>query len=136
MSQSRIRTLLEDRLNTWASNRSPALPIAWQNVSTTPAETYLRAFMIPSQTDSADLKGDLTTYTGIFQVSVITPGGIGPQSAESIAEELQALFPANLLLTSASISVQTITPFSIGPELSSADSYVLPVSTQYRADDI
>ena len=136
MSQSRIRTLLEGRLNTWAGSRSPALPIAWQNVAITPADTYLRAFIIPAQTDSTDLKGDLTTYIGIFQVSIITLDGIGPQLAESIAEELQTLFPANLLLTSASFTVQTTTPFSIGPEFSGADSYVLPVTTQYRADDI
>lgn len=140
MTMPRIRQLLETRLNTWAAARNPALPIAWQNKTFDPPSSgsYLRAFILPAPTDSDDLKGDHRKYTGVFQVSVVAPRDTGPGAAESIAEEIAALFPMSQTLTIASpaFSLQMTSPMQIARGIDDADKHVVPVSAQYRADDI
>ncbi len=137
MSHKRVRQLLESRLATWAAARSPALLIAWENQPfTPPAGTYLRAFLLPAQTDSQTLDGVHRLYTGVFQVSVIAPDSTGPGATEGIADEIAALFPNNLRLTIASPAfvVQLVSPMSQTQGIQTPDRYTVPVSAQYRAD--
>ena len=94
MSQDRIRTALETVLSTWAAAQSPAIPVAWENVEfTQPEGRYLRAFLLPAQTISADIGRANRRYAGVFQVSVVMPLGDGPVPAEVIVASLAALFP-------------------------------------------
>lgn len=146
MSQKIIRSLYESRLAAWAAARSPALPIAYQNLEfpgknpdgsqkPMPA-TYLRAFLLPAETDSLDLAGDHRLYQGLFQVSIVAPTDKGAGAAEQIVNELVALFPLNLRLTKDGLTVQVITPASQGPSIQESISYMVPVSFRYRADAI
>jgi hypothetical protein len=68
MSNKLCRQAIESRLNTWAgTTRSPALPVAWENVPfTAPTTTYLRAFLLPANTSGIDLAGAGRTYTGVY----------------------------------------------------------------------
>lgn len=136
MSHKIIRSLLEGRLKAWATAHSPALRIAYQNVSFTPAanETYLRAFTLPAGTDSNDLAGEHRLYTGVFQITIVTPVGGGPGAAETLADELAALYPLNDQLTKTSFTVRVMTPVEPGPEQQEDTAFALPVSFQYRAD--
>lgn len=137
MSESRIRVLIETRLNNWAAARSPALSIAWENHEfTIPATTYLAGFMLPSRTSSEDLKSAHRAYLGIYQVDVVAPLGDGSGTAVGIAEEIADLFPDALRLTIASpaFAVQLISPCSLGPAQKLNNRYTLPVSFRYRAD--
>lgn len=135
MSQRLIRQLYEQRLATWAAGKP--LPVAWQNVALTPpAGTYLRAFLLPADTDSQDMAGDHRAYTGVFQVSIVTPNGQGSGAAEELAEELAALFPMALRLTSGAFAVQIIAPTSIGQQIPGDTHLTLPVWFRYRADTI
>ncbi|MDN8612797.1 phage tail terminator-like protein [Variovorax ginsengisoli] len=134
MSDKLIRSLFEGRLGTWAAARVPALPVAWENVSfTPPAGAYLRAFLLRGATTSRDLAGDNRNRVGVFQISIVCPAGNGAGAAESIAAELDALFPMNLRLTSGTFAVQQLSPLRLwSPD--SSDRYLLPVDFQYRAD--
>lgn len=138
MSTEACRAILESRLATWAAARAPALRVAYQNAPFTPnaGETYLRSYLLPAQTTAEDLAGALRTYRGVFQVSVVRPpnGGSGP--ALSIAAELNNLFPVNGRYTSGAVTVQVITPASAGPGQQEDNTYVVPVSFEYRADVI
>lgn len=138
MSTKACRVILESRLAAWATARVPALRIAYENVQFVPAagETYLRAHLLPADTESVDLKGDHRGYRGIFQVDIVRPIGSGPGPALDIAAELNALFPVNGRYTSGAVTAQVITPVSAGPAGQDASSYVVPVSFQYRADTI
>lgn len=135
MSNKAIRALLETRLNTWAAARSPALLVAWENSPLDAPETatYLRANLLPAPTRSADMAGALRTFSGVFQVLICSPISTGPGEAEGITDELAALFPLNLRLTS-SLTLQVTTPASAAPALQNDISYRVPVSFQYRAD--
>lgn len=138
MSTNAIRAALESRLETWAAARVPALRIAWQNTSFTPAngETYLAAFLLPADTGSEDLKGDHRAYRGVFQVSITCPINAGAGAAFGIAAELNTLFPVNGRYSSGSVTAQIIGPASAGPAISEPDRFTVPVSIPYRADTI
>lgn len=136
MSNKRIRALYEGRLATWAAARVPALSIALQNKPFTPTTgtAYLKCFLLPADTASEDLAGALRTYRGVFMVSVVAPINTGPGAAETIADELAALFVHNARLTGSGFTVQQITPASQAPALQDATTYIVPVSFEYRAD--
>lgn len=138
MSTKAVKTILESRLSSWAAARTPVLRIAYENAAFTPAagETYLRANLLPAETESLDLEGQHRGYRGVFQVSIARPvnGGAGP--VLDIAAELNALFPVNGRYTSGAVTVQIITPASAAPALQDESTYTVPVSFQYRADTI
>ncbi|QQP96547.1 DUF4128 domain-containing protein [Lysobacter enzymogenes] len=138
MSTKAVRSILEARLASWAAARSPALRVAYENTPFTPAagETYLRAFLLPADTLSADLAGAHRGYRGVFQVSIVRPINGGPGPSLDIAAELNQQFPVNGRYTSGAVTVQVLTPASAAPALADESSYTVPVSFQYRADVI
>jgi len=137
MSDRVIRSLFEARLKAWASARVPALPIAYEDVAFTPptnGAAYLKAFLLPGNTDSEDLEGKHTSYRGVFQVSVVTASGVGRGAAGLIADEIAALFPNNLALTEADFTVFVRSPMATAGAIQGDTSTSLPLSFQYRAD--
>lgn len=136
MSTKLIRSIYEQRLAAWAAALS--LSVAWQNVAFTPPASgiYLRAFLLPGDTGSLDLEGVHRQYVGVFQVSIVAPAGQGSGASEQLAEEIAALFPMALRLTSGSFAVQIVSPCSIGPAIQDGTHYTLPVWFRYRADTI
>lgn len=138
MSQLLVKSILESRLNTWASTRNPPLRVAWQNVPFSPAqgETYLRAFLLPAETLSQDLAGSHRGYIGVFQVSIVCPISEGAGEAYTIAGELNTQFPMNGRYTSSGVTVQIVSPVSIGPALQDESIFTVPAFFNYRADVI
>lgn len=135
MSNKRCRQAIETRLAAWAAARSPALPIAWENVPfTQPTGAYLRAFLLPANTTGPDIAGAARTYRGVYQVSVVAPLNAGPGAAEGIADEIAALFQLNQLLPVTGLTLQVITPVTAAQGAQDATNYVVPVSFGYRAD--
>ena len=137
MSNKLCRQAIETQLATWAATRTPALPVAWENVQfTAPATAYLRAFLLPATTVSDDLAGTHREYHGIYQVSVVCPIDTGPGAAEGIADEIAALFPLNTRLSVTGLTLQIISPVTAAQGLPDGSNYIVPVSFGYRADTI
>ncbi|WP_312141184.1 phage tail terminator-like protein [Stutzerimonas nitrititolerans] len=135
MSQKLIRSLFELRLAEFAAAIS--IPVAWENVRLNPpAGQYLRFDLLKSPTDSSDLAGAHREYSGVCQISIFAPKGTGPAVAETLAADLEVLFPLNLRLASGEFAVQIITPCSEGPSISGDTHFMVPVSFTYRADTI
>ncbi|ENA37415.1 hypothetical protein HMPREF1487_04333 [Pseudomonas sp. HPB0071] len=134
MSHRIIRSLLEARLAAWAKTKN--LRVAYQNVSFDPgdAETYLTTATLPALTDSLTLAGDHREYTGIFQVSVVTPAGKGAGAGEALADELAALYPLNDRLSKDGFTVQVITPVAMARAIPGDSTFTVPTSFTYRAD--
>lgn len=135
MSHRLCRQLLEARLVSWASTK--ALHVQLQNGATyTPksGETYLTATLLPALTDSETLSGDHREYTGIFQVSVVTPAGKGAGAGEALADELAVLYPLNDRLSKDSFTVQVITPVAMARAIPADSTFTVPTSFTYRAD--
>lgn len=136
MSHKTIRQIYEARLTAWAAARSPAPRIAYQGVAFTQAtgETYLAAFTLPAGTDSDALGGDHKAFTGLFQVSVVTPVGSGTGKAEGIVDELAAIFPLFERYSKSGLTVVTMTPVEQGPGIPDGSNWTVSASFQYRAD--
>jgi hypothetical protein len=137
VSNKLCRRAIETSLAAWAAARTPVLPIAWENVPfTQPSGPYLRAFLLPAMTTSADLAGAHRSYRGVYQISVYSPINAGAGAAEAIADELAALFPLNTRLTVPGLTLQVMTPVTSAQGAQDATNFVVPVSFQYRADTI
>lgn len=135
MSLPDIRALLEPRLAAWAAGRVPPLVVAWQSVKFTPPQgMYLRSFILPGQTASLDLAGKHRAYVGAHQISVVAPTGKGLGAAEAVAKAIEALYPLNLRLTGSGLTVQVVSPVTIGSSVPDEDWFLIPVSYSYRAD--
>jgi hypothetical protein len=136
MSHKLIRQIYEARLAGWAAARAPALRIAYQSVEFAPTsgETYLAAFTLPAGINSETLGGDHKAYTGLFQISVVTPAGAGTGKAEGVVDELSALFPLNARYTKSGLTVMTLTPVEPGPSIEVDSNLTVSASFQYRAD--
>lgn len=134
MSHATIRLIYQQRLAEWAAIKG--LQVAYQGVQFEPTEgeTYLRAFLLPAGTDSNTLAGDHKAYTGVFQVSIVTPSGYGPTQAETLADEISELFPIFLRLSRDQLEVIVLTPVEPGPGVTDDATYTVAASFQYRAD--
>ena len=135
-NQSTIRAILETRLAAWAAARVPPLPVLWENARTAqePTADHLRAYVLPATTTSPFLAGNGRSYRGLFQVSIFLLPGAGARKAETIAGDLDALFPCAERYTSAGLTVQVLTPASIGPALQETDWHMVPVRFTYGAE--
>lgn len=136
MSNKVIRSAIESRLSAWAAAQSPALRVAWQKVPFTPVvgEKHLRGYLLPAETDDLTLGADVKTFSGIYQVSVCAPDGSGPAAAETLGEQIIALFPANLQLVKSGITTVIVRTPSMGPIQDEPGIIVIPISIRYRAD--
>ncbi|MDR2213950.1 MAG: DUF4128 domain-containing protein [Pseudomonadales bacterium] len=135
MSQQRIRSAFEDRLASWAAAR--LLPVVWQNAGAElPTTDHLRAYLLPAETTSRDLAGDMRSYRGVFQVSVFTEPGQGPNRAEQLARELDELFPVALLMPSGGLNVMVLSPMSAMPALQESDWFSIPCQCRYGAEEV
>lgn len=133
MSLPVIRAAFESRLSAWAATKG--LPVAWQNAAfTPPATTYLRAFVLPAGTDCTTLERKDRRFRGVLQVNVVCAVDAGPGAAESLAAELDALFPPAVPMVRAGLSIWALTPMSAAPAIQSGDRFTVPVSCTYAAD--
>lgn len=134
--QSTIRAILETRLAAWAAARVPPLPVLWENARTDaePTVAHLRAYVLPATTTNAYLEGTGRTHQGIFQVTAFLLPGTGPQQADAIAAELDALFPCFEVLTDGALQVQIMAPVSALAAMQEPSWHVVPVRTRYRCD--
>ncbi len=135
MSNAKIRKAFELPLRAWAITKS--LPVAWENVTLNqPAGAYLQANLIPNRTVSETLDQLHRRYIGIFQISLLMPIGQGPGEAESLASELDALFPLNEKMLVDGLEVQLTSPMSASPAFQDSTRYIIAVSANYRADTV
>ena len=71
----------------------------------------------------------------MFQVSIFTRPNIGANRAESLARELDELFPVALRMLSAGLTVQVMTPMASRPSIVETDWYSVPVDCRYGAEE-
>ncbi|MBH4535569.1 DUF4128 domain-containing protein [Pseudomonas aeruginosa] len=134
MSHEIIQQLFEARLDVWA--KAKGISVAYPNVTfePTPGAIYLRCFTLPGGTTSSDLGGNHRGFTGVFQISIVVPGGQGTGVAADIIAELGQQFPLYSELSRPGFSVQVVSPPAPGPWISGDIADTKPVSIGYRAD--
>jgi hypothetical protein len=138
MSHNTIASIYEAKLIAWAKAQPTPLKVVVENEEFTPVDgaTYLKAFTLPGDTASNTLAGDHKLFTGVFQVSIVTPAGKYRGAAGALADQIAALFPLYERNTKNSLTVVTMTPVDQGPGIPDDTTYTVPVSFLYRADTI
>lgn len=132
----KIRQALEVALNTWSAAQTPAVPVAWQNSAYTPTlgSRYVRANILPAETQNPSLGDDHKRFIGIFQILVYTPDDVGPGAAETIAESLFATFARGTSFTASGVTTRVLDSPSVLPSFNDDGWYVTPVSIRYQSD--
>lgn len=136
MSHNIIASIYEARLIAWAKALPVPLKVVVENEAYAPkdGETYLKAYTLPADTASNTLAGDHRLYTGVFQVSIVTPSGKYRGVAGALADQIAALFPMYERNTKGALTVVTMSPVDPGPGISEDATYTVPASFLYRAD--
>lgn len=129
MSYDLIKAALETALNAM----TPALPTAWENKPyTQTAAAYQRVSMLPAP--AVNPAYDSTTLeTGIMQVSLVYPEGVGAKDAIARAGLLRTTFARGVSFISGGVKVTITRTPTIAPALFESGRYVLPVSIPYFA---
>lgn len=135
LSQARIRAAFESRLSTWA--QAKALPVVWQNaIADMPTTDHVRAYLLPATTNARDLAGENRSYKGTFQVTICVRQGIGSSLAESLARELDDLFPVALKMLAVGLAVYVRSPMSAHTAIQDDGWYSVPVDCRYGAEEV
>jgi hypothetical protein len=125
-----VRVALESRLNTWA--KAKPIPVAFANIKFTPPSTaYLATYFLPADTFNVAICYGSEVGSGVFQVSINVPINTGVALAESLAQEIDTLFPAGLELATADGTIRITTPVSTSEFFIGSSHATLAVSITY-----
>lgn len=127
-----IRDALEIALN----EMQPALPTVLE--ARKPPSTYQadkphqKAFLLPAENRTLGLRRKTTLHSGIFQVNLCYPSGIGPRDAEQRAAAIATHFYAGRELVAGGVKVRITAEPSVA-RASSLSPYTVPVSIRYES---
>lgn len=147
-SHNKIRKLIQDKLN--AANALGELnlvpiyinydnedPLDPEDIGYNP---YLVCRLMPADTYSDSLGGDIITSTGVFHIKVKVPSSSSTDDMERITNALFSLFRVNSVLSekdssgAVTFSTQLISPFRIYDGKRIDNWWVVPCSFEYRSD--
>ncbi|WP_462402282.1 phage tail terminator-like protein [Pseudomonas sp. Marseille-QA0332] len=132
MSQARARQAIEIKLMAWATARPIRVANFEEEFEAEPGETYLRAFQLPASTTCRYLGGEAYEYTGVYQVSIVCPAGQPLNTAETLIDELSALFRVDSELNRNGFEGLITEPVEQGPTITESATYTVPASFTYR----
>ena len=137
MTQRTIRSEVEAKVKAWAAAQSPAIPIAYENVTfTKPSPTddnsrFIELYIIPATTVNQTVNAARKTLTGLIQFNIYTVAGVGTKKSEELAQALIDLFP--VVPKTGSVSIEQTG--SIMNTLYDAQWLVTPVRFRYRQEN-
>ncbi|MFK9098260.1 phage tail terminator-like protein [Pseudomonas guariconensis] len=132
MSHARARQAIEIKLVAWASARPLRVANFEQAFEPGPDETYLRVFLLPASTSCRYLGGEAYEYTGVYQVSIVSPAGQALATAENLIDELSSVFRVDSELSRNGFEGMVVEPVEQGPTITEPVTYTVPVSFTYR----
>lgn len=132
MSQAKARQAIEIKLMAWAAARPIRVANFEQEFEAQPGETYLRAYLLPAGTTCRYLGGEAYEYAGVYQVSIECPAGQPLATAETLVDELSALFQVDSPLSRNGFEGMITEPVEQGPTITESATYAVPTSFTYR----
>ena len=103
-----IRAALDTQLIT-ATGFPAEAHRAWENVRFEPTTgtTWVATILLPAESRPAIMgPAPQQLYTGLYQVDIFAPEGEGPAEAETLADNIRAVFTVDDVLTSGSVNVR------------------------------
>lgn len=129
-----IAAALAARLGEWAD--AEGIPVAWENVPFTPPSDglYLAVHDMPATPRTLDLGLRCRIYSGVYQINVVAPVGIGRTDVVALADRVAELFPEGLEIAGKDFTCWISSAPGIFRGVPTPVSYTVPVSLNYRAD--
>lgn len=131
MKDQLIRQALESHL----ASMEPPLPTIWQNRAEPPgfnaSAAHQKVFMLPAENRARGLQEKTTLQSGIFQVNLCYPAGIGTYDVDTRAGALLEHFKGRVL-EAGGIKVRIKGHPSIAGAVS-LSPYVVPVTIRYES---
>ncbi|HFK5778286.1 TPA: phage tail terminator-like protein [Enterobacter kobei] len=129
-----IAAALAARLGEWAD--AEGIPVAWENVPfTLPSDgLYLAVHDMPATPRTLDLGLRCRIYSGVYQINVVAPVGIGRTDVVALADRVAVLFPEGLEIAGKDFTCWISSAPGIFRGVTTSVAYTVPVSLNYRAD--
>ena len=129
-----IASALAARLGAWAD--AEAISVAWENVPFTPPanEMYLAVHDMPVTPRTIDLGLRCRIYSGVYQINVVAPVGIGRTDVLALADRVAELFPEGQEIEGRGFTCWIDQTPGVFRGITTSVSYTVPVSLNYRAD--
>ncbi|EPA1039117.1 DUF4128 domain-containing protein [Enterobacter bugandensis] len=129
-----IASALAARLGAWAD--AEGISVAWENVPFTPPanEMYLAVHDMPVTPRTIDLGLRCRTYSGVYQINVVAPVGIGRTDVVALADRVAELFPEGQEIEGRGFTCWIDQTPGVFRGITTSVSYTVPVSLNYRAD--
>lgn len=132
MTTEHIRDAFELAL----AEMQPPLPTIIENrpaPSTYRADAaHQKAFLLPGENRTLGLRRKTTLHSGIFQVNLCYPSGIGTRDAERRAAAIATHFYAGKELVAGGVKVRVTVEPSVA-KATSLSPYTVPVSIRYES---
>jgi hypothetical protein len=114
---------------------SPALPIAWPNLSFTPPPgEYLEATFMPNTNVNLFVGNDATTqHQGLLQVTVVAKSGLGIVGPNDIAGQIVEHFAKGTRIDGQGFVLSIDEKPSVAPSIQEADRIRVPVTVRWYA---
>ncbi|WP_449541130.1 DUF4128 domain-containing protein [Enterobacter ludwigii] len=129
-----IAAALAARLGEWAD--AEGIPVAWENVPFIPPSDglYLAVHDMPATPRTLDLGLRCRIYSGVYQINVVAPVGIGRTDVVALADRVAELFPEGQEIAGKDFTCWISSAPGIFRGVPTPVSYTVPVSLNYRAD--
>ena len=108
--------------------------IVWENTvkEVNEEEVYLEPKLFPAKPAFFEIGTIAPVYlTGIYQIDVKTPKGIGWHTATDLIDKLLSHFPRNLVLIKDDMSIKIINSYANQGMIDFKGVYTTPVSVEY-----
>ncbi|ENY3728281.1 DUF4128 domain-containing protein [Enterobacter kobei] len=112
------------------------IPVAWENVPFTPPSDglYLAVHDMPTTPRTLDLGLRCRIYSGVYQINVVAPVGIGRTDVVALADRVAELFPEGQEIEGRGFTCWIDQTPGVFRGITTSVSYTVPVSLNYRAD--
>lgn len=129
-----IAAALATRLGEWAD--AEGIPVAWENVPFTPPSDafYLAVHDMPATPRTVDHGLRCRIYSGVYQINVVAPVGIGRTDVVALADRVAELFPEGQEIEGRGFTCWIDQTPGVFRGITTSVSYTVPVSLNYRAD--
>lgn len=130
-TETTIRQLFETAL----AAINPALDTVWENTAYDPigGTPYQQAFLLFADNQNPSFVG-LTRYSGIFQVTLKYPAGVGTKDSVDRAGLIKAALPYRRTFTSGTITLTVQRTPTIAPGRNDGDRWAVPVKVPFFAN--
>lgn len=133
MSHALARSAIEMKLFNWSKAKNPVLPSVFGvQKADLSRPIFIKGNILPASATTECLQGDEITYIGLYQVMVCCDPAQPFNTAETLINEIQSLFPVDSDIGIEAFNGSITDAVDQGPTIVEDSRYNVPVTIPYR----